>query len=195
MGLSFTSSTESYTASDKWRQNSLEKNILFAWHLSKNLSFNSKDKIKVLQNKSNLEGNGWLPYQLRYVWKAIFRVMCVDKLVLDNLDRHLWAGHHGHQDMCCRTSWNGDEDFDKAWLLACPSNRMVVCDCSREVFGPLATESHCPYQVTGGWYGSGAPQIPGIHGQVPWSVIEPPGGGWRMPRMVTDECLESLFIR
>ena len=66
---------------------------------------------KVLQNKSNLEGNGWLPYQLRYVWKAIFRVMCVDKLVLDNLDRHLWAGHHGHQDMCCRTSWNSDEDF------------------------------------------------------------------------------------
>ena len=175
----------------EWMPNNLEQISSLLRISPKNLSFNFKDK--VLQNKSNLEGNGWLPYQLRYVWKAIFRVMCVDKLVLDNLDRHLWAGG---------TPWTPGyvlpDQLKRWWGLcdkACPSNRMVVCDCSREVSGPLATESHCPYQVTRDWYGSGAPQIPGIHGQVPWSVIEPPGGGWRMPRMVTDECLESLFIR
>ena len=120
MGLSFTSSTESYSARVRSEGKIVWNKISSLLGISpKNISLNSKDK--VLQNKSNLEGNGWLPYQLRYVWKAIFRVMCVDKLVLDNLDRHLWAGHHGHQDMCCRTSWNGDEDFDKVWLLLAPA--------------------------------------------------------------------------
>ena len=124
----------------------------------------------------------WVSYQLRYALKAIFRVGRLHKLVPDNLDWHLWAGRHGgiRVEICVARTPQTLISRRQRLTQQQDGWRYVASKWLWQTSVPLATERHCPYHH---WSGSRAPRIPGIHGQVPWSVIEPPppedGGCWR----------------